>query len=393
MKPLVGIRVLDFTRVLAGPFCTALLADLGADVIKVESPSGDEQRGMGAIKDGVSISFELINRNKRSLRLDLKQSDGRSLARKLAAQCDVVIENFRPGVTRKLGIDYDSVKLVRPDVVYCSISGFGQEGPLARDPSYDVIAQAMSGLMSVTGQLDGEPTLVGDSIGDTVSGLFAAWAISTALYRRATTGEGARLDIALFDSLFSLLPTALAEWQLGNAVPRRRGNHHPFSAPFGTYRAADGSFVIAIASSALFERFAKVIGRPDLATDTRFSTDPQRKRNDTALRTAIEAWSIELPATQAVQTLRAAGVPASEIWDVARAADSGHAVHRRLLATATHQRLGSLRVPEQPVHIEGLARGGARAAPRLGEHGPEVLAQLLGMDADAIASLKAGKVI
>ncbi len=174
-KLLSGVRVLDFSRVLAGPFCTALMADIGADIIKVEPPTGDDQRSMGAFRDGVSVSFELINRNKRSLKLDLKSDQGREIARRLAAQCDVVVENFRPGVAAKLGIDYESLRQLRPDLIYCSISGFGQSGPMAGSPSYDVVAQALSGLMSITGSPEGEPMLVGDSVGDTVSGLFAAW--------------------------------------------------------------------------------------------------------------------------------------------------------------------------------------------------------------------------
>ena len=174
-RPFSGVTVLDFSRVLAGPFCTALLADMGADIIKVEPPSGDDQRAMGAFKNGISISFELTNRNKRSIRLDLKDPEGLDIARALAARCDVVVENFRPGVARKLGIDYTTLSKGRKDLVYCSISGFGQAGPLASSPSYDVIAQALSGLMSITGAPDAEPMMVGDSVGDTVSGLFAAW--------------------------------------------------------------------------------------------------------------------------------------------------------------------------------------------------------------------------
>jgi CoA:oxalate CoA-transferase len=251
-KPLSGVRVLDFSRVLAGPFCTAMMADIGAQIIKVEPPSGDDQRSMGAFRDGVSVSFELINRNKRSLRLDLKTREGRDIARRLAARCDVVVENFRPGVAAKLGIDYDSLRKLRPD-------------PLAGFPSYDVVAQALSGLMSITGSPDGEPMLVGDSVGDTVSGLFAAWSISSALYRRQVTGEGARLDVAMFDSLFALLPTALAQWQVTQTAPGREGNQHPLSAPFGAYAAADGNFILAIANNSLFQRFATTIGRPELA--------------------------------------------------------------------------------------------------------------------------------
>ncbi|WP_456667032.1 CaiB/BaiF CoA transferase family protein [Bradyrhizobium sp. USDA 3240] len=392
-KPLTGIRVLDFSRVLAGPFCTALLADLGAEIIKVEPPGGDDQRSMGAFKNGVSVSFELINRNKRSLVLDLKTEQGLDIARGLAAVCDVVVENFRPGVAGRLGIDYESLKPLRSDLIYCSISGFGQTGPFANLPSYDVIAQAMSGLMSITGAPGGEPTLVGDSVGDTVSGLFAAWSISTALYRRQATGAGARLDVAMFDSLFTLLPTALAQWQITNAAPRRHGNQHPLSAPFGAYAASDGNFMVAVANSALFGKLAKAIGDPHLSQDKRFMTDQLRRLNHVALRNLIETWAASKSADEVVKILAAAGVPASTIWDVAEAAESAYVKDRKLITAVDHDSVGTLLLPEQPVHFNGLARGEARRAPRLGEDGPAILKELLGKQPSEIAALRASGTI
>ncbi|CAM5313185.1 CoA:oxalate CoA-transferase [Aquamicrobium terrae] len=392
-KLLSGVRVLDFSRVLAGPFCTALMADIGADIIKVEPPTGDDQRSMGAFRDGVSVSFELINRNKRSLKLDLKSDQGRDIARRLAAQCDVVVENFRPGVAAKLGIDYESLRKLRSDIIYCSISGFGQSGPMAGSPSYDVVAQALSGLMSITGSPEGEPMLVGDSVGDTVSGLFAAWSISSALYRRQSTGEGARLDVAMFDSLFTLLPTALAQWQVTKVAPGREGNQHPLSAPFGAYAAADGNFILAIANNALFRRFAEAIQRPAMAEDPGFSSDQQRRINRDALRAEIETWSRQKSAADVVACLGEAGIPASMIWNVAEAADSAHAHHRKLMTTVEHRSLGPIRLPEQPVHIEGQERGTLRAAPALGGDGPAILSELLGTTPDEIAALRAADVI
>lgn len=392
-KPFAGVTVLDFSRVLAGPFCTAMLADMGASIIKVEPPSGDDQRAMGAFKNGISVSFELTNRNKRSIRLDLKSEEGLEIARQLAARCDVVVENFRPGVADKLGIGYSDLKRRRENLIYCSISGFGQSGPLASFPSYDVIAQALSGLMSITGTPAGEPMIVGDSVGDTVSGIFAAWAIASALYRRATTGEGANLDVAMFDSLFALLPTALAQLQVSNEAPVRHGNQHPLSAPFGAYTAADGSLIIAIANNALFARFAATIGKPGLSSDERFATDRLRRNNRDELRAEIEAWTGSLAAADAARILGDAGIPASVIWDVAEAANSPQAQHRALLTTVEHDVVGSLRLPEQPVHITGLARGEVCPAPKLGEHGAEILRDLLGKDEDEIARLQDAGVI
>jgi CoA:oxalate CoA-transferase len=392
-KPLSGVRILDFSRVLAGPFCTALFADIGAEVIKIEPPGGDDQRAMGAFKNDVSVNFELVNRGKRSLRLDLKRPGTLKLVLELAARCDVVVENFRPGVADKLGIGYDALKTVKPDLIYCSISGFGQNGPLSLHPSYDVVAQATSGLMSLTGNADSPPVLVGDSVGDTVSGLFAAWGISSALFRRARTGEGARLDVAMFDSLFSLLPTALAQFQVTGQSPERSGAQHPLSAPFGAYRAADRMFIIAIANNVLFEKFSGLIGHPDLPQDERFSSDRLRRQNEVALRAVIETWAANLTASAAVKCLLDAGIPSSEIWTVAEAAMSDHAVHRGLLTAVANPRLGTVHLPEQPVHFDGCRRGDIRPAPGLAEDNRSILADVLGLSDSEISMLAADGII
>lgn len=386
-KPLDGITVLDFSRVLAGPFCSALLADLGATVIKVEPPQGDDQRWMGAFKDGISVSFELINRNKESIRLDLKDPKGREIALALAERADVVIENFRPGVADRLGIGYEALKAVKPDIIFCSISGFGQRGPMALAPSYDVVAQALSGMMSITGMPDGEPVLVGDSIGDTVSGLYAAIGIALALFRRSVTGEGANIDVAMFDALFSLLPTALANMQVSGKAPGRAGNQHPLSAPFGAFKARDGLFMLAIANKAQFARFAELIGQPALASDERFSSDPARKQNSAALRDIIEHWAGERSPAEVVELLLQAGLPASCVWNVAEAASSAQAAERGLLKDVAHPLLGTLKLPEQPLRFDGLPRGEVRRAPDLGADGAAILSRVLGVDEQEIRRL------
>lgn len=391
--PLAGIKVLDFSRVLAGPFCTAMLSDMGAEIIKVEPPTGDDQRQMGAFKNDISVNFELFNRNKRSIKLDLKNEKGREIARQLAARCDVVVENFRPGITEKLGIDYASLKQDHEDLIYCSISGFGQKGPLANFPSYDVIAQALSGLMSITGEQEREPMLVGNSVGDTVTGIYAAWGIVNGLFRRATSGQGAYIDIAMFDSLFSLLPTALAQWQVTGQKPQRTGNKHPLSAPFGAYNAADGHIIIAIANNPLFARFAETIGQPELVNDPRFASDHLRHVNGDALKEVIENWSTKRSAKEAAECLGAAGIPASVIWSVEEAAMSEHAAHRGLLTELSHDVVGSVRIPEQPAHIDGLPRGNMRTAPKLGEHGAQILRDILNTDEADITQLLKDNVI
>ncbi|QKH39927.1 CoA transferase [Achromobacter pestifer] len=390
---LEGVRVLDFTRVLAGPYCTAMLADLGAEVIKVEPPQGDDQRHMGRMVQGESTNFILNNRGKKSIRLDLKRDEGRRIARELAARSDVLIENFKPGVAGKLGIGYAELSELFPRLVYCSISGFGQNGPNAARPSYDVVAQAMSGLMSLTGEADGAPTLIGESVGDICAGMFAAWGVMAALYDRERGGRGRHVDVAMFDSLLAMQPTALAQYLFGGAAPARVGNRHPLSSPFGAYAANDGHLVIAAANDKLFQAVADTIGRPELPADPRFRTDGERSRNDAELRPLIEAWSRTLSVQEAVAAMSRAGVPAAPIQDTAQAVDSEQARVRQLTTRAPHPVLGETALVEQPVHFSGMRRGELATAPALGQHSAEVLAQVLGMDASAIEGLRAAGVI
>ncbi|AGT10878.1 CaiB/BaiF CoA transferase family protein [Paracoccus aminophilus] len=392
-RPFAGITILDFSRVVAGPFCTALLADQGARIIKIEPPEGDDQRQMGAARAGESVNFHMLNRGKESLMLDLRQPEGRDLAQALARRADVVIENFRPGVAARLGIDAARLCAENPRLIHCAISGFGQSGPLSALPSYDVIAQAMSGLMSVTGEPGRDPVLVGDSIGDTVAGLYAAQAITAALLRRARTGAGAAIDIAMFDALFSLLPTALAGWQQSGQRPQPSGDAHPLSAPFGAYRARDEKVMIAVANRALFQTLAHAIARPALLDDPRFASDALRRHHAEALRLEIEGWTRARPAAEVVAHLSAKGVPAARILGVDEAALSPQAQHRGLLTRHDHPRLGPLLIPEQPAHFAGLARGETAPAPDLGADGPAVLADLLGLSAADITRLRAQNII
>ena len=388
-----GLLVLDFTRVLAGPYCTAMLGDLGARVVKVESPLGDDQRRMGVVIKGESASFAMINRNKQSVRIDLARPEGRQLAQQLAAQADVVVENFRPGVADKLGIGYKELAAANQRLVYCSISGFGQSGPNAGVPAYDIVTQALSGLMSITGEAKGPPTLVGESIGDICAGMFAAWGIMSALYARERSGSGRYLDVAMFDSLFAMQPTALTQYLYAGVEPQRVGNRHPLSSPFGAYAARDGHFVLAAANHKLFSAVARVIGRADLADDPRFSNDQERSRNDAALRDCIESWSRALDLAQVIAAFEAAGVPAAPIQGIATASNSEQARSRGLLAKTRHAVWGDSWLAPQPVKFSATAANAAQAAPGLGEHTDTVLAELLGLDGEALARLHAAAVI
>ncbi|HZS81447.1 MAG TPA: CoA transferase [Stellaceae bacterium] len=374
--PLAGIRVLDFSRMLAGPFCTALLADVGADVIKVEGLQGDDARHFAPRSGGESAYFLLINRGKRSVTLDLKSEPGRRAAQALAARADIVVENFKPGVAPRLGIDYATLSALNPRLVYASISGFGQEGPWAHRPAYDIIAQAMSGIMSINGPAGSEPNRVGESVGDLVAGLQATWAILAALHGRERDGRGQHLDIAMVDSLFAIMVTALSQYLFTGEVPQRIGNAHPISAPLDSFVAADGHFIIAVANDALFARLAAAIGMPELADDPRFATDIERKRNEPALKAILEGWTSQRTVAEAVETLERAEVPASPILAIDQVVASAHVKARGLIRSVVHPTAGSVPVVPQPVRFLGSGVLPTRPAPLLGEHSEEVLREL-----------------
>ncbi|MCS0496834.1 CoA transferase [Ancylobacter sp. MQZ15Z-1] len=371
--PLAGVRVLDFSRMLAGPFCTALLADAGADVIKIESPDGDDARHFAPRAGGESTYFLMINRGKRSVVLDLKSEEGRRAVHELAAGADIVVENFRPGVTARLGIDYASLAAINPKLVYASISGFGQEGPLSHRPAYDIIAQAMSGIMSVNGPAGSGPNRVGESVGDLIAGLQATWAILAALHGRERDGRGQHLDIAMLDSIFSIMMTALSQYLFTGEVPGRIGNTHPISAPLDSFEAADGHLIIAVANDTLFADLAAAIGRPELAVDPRFATDQARKGNEAALKAVLEGWTRQHSVAEAVAALEAARVPASPILTIDQVVASAHAKARGLVRTVLHPVAGAIPVVPQPVHFLGSGELPIRPAPLLGEHTDEIV--------------------
>lgn len=380
-KPLAGLRVLDFTQILAGPFCTALMADLGADVIKVEPPKGDEYRRVGPFRHGESALFVLVNRGKKSICLDLKSDDGKAAAHALALDVDVVVENFRPGVAARLGIDHPTLSAMNDRLVYASISGFGQSGPDANRPSYDLIAQAASGLMHMTGDPEGAPTKVGESIGDLSAGLFASWALLARLYERERTGRGGHVDVAMFDSLFSLMPTAVAQWMFGETPPIRVGNRHPLSTPFGAFQAKDGHFIVAVLNDVQFQSLCTAMGREDLGQDTvHYGSDELRTRNEVSLREAIESWSVRLSVSDVVGKLTAAHVPSSPIQTMEQAIESAQVTARGLLSSHDHPIAGEIPAMEQPVHFQGVKRGDIRPAPILGAHTRQILEELKGFD-------------
>jgi len=393
IKPLAGVRVFDVTRVLAGPYCTALLADLGAEVIKLEPPKGDDYRHIGPFRDGQSALFLLTNRGKKSIAIDLRHAAGRKLAQDIAATCDVAVENFRPGVAARLGLGPDELRARRPDLIYASISGFGQTGPWTDLPAYDLVVQAMSGLMAVTGEEGGAPLKVGESFGDLAAGLFASWAILAALVKRSQTGEGSVIDVAMYDALFSLLPTAHAQYLYAGREPQRVGNRHPLSTPFGCFAASNGLVAVAVLNDRQFAALADLIGASALAADPRFASDSARTANEPALRALIEAWSTTRSVEALVATLSAASIPCAPIQTVHQAAESPQTRARDLIATLPHTTLGAVPVVGQPVRFDGMKCGSERAAPDLGADSEDILRRLAGLAPDAIAALRAAGTI
>lgn len=387
--PLSDIRVLDFTRVIAGPFATALLADLGADVVKIESERGDDSRHFAPNVRGEGALFMLLNRGKRSVVLNLKAPQAGTLVHDMIGCCDVVVENFRPGVAAKLGIDYTTLARLNPGLVYASISGFGQTGSRATSPAYDHVAQAVSGFMSINGWPDGPPTRAGESLADVAAGLYAVCGILAALHERSLTGAGQYVDVAMVDSMFSLLVTALSTYLFTGTVPGRCGNANPVSAPLDSYPTKDGRhIIIAVANDPLFARLCEVMECPHLPADPRFCSDASRKTNEDALRSAIEAWTCQRTAEEAIRCLTASGVPAAPILTVGEAAESARTAGRTVVTEVAHSKLGTIPMIRQPMLFSAHPDMGAGSPPILGEHTAEVLSEYLGYDSERIASLR-----
>jgi crotonobetainyl-CoA:carnitine CoA-transferase CaiB-like acyl-CoA transferase len=387
--PLAGVRVIDLSRVLAGPYATMTLADLGADVVKVEHPrGGDETRSWGPpFAGGESAYFLSVNRGKRSVALDLKAPEGRELALELCARADVVIENFRSGGAARLGLDYAAVRARRPDVVYCTITGFGPREPQAR-PGYDFTVQAESGLMSITGDPEREPTKVGVAVVDVLTGLNAAVAILAALHRRSRTGEGELIEVALLDSALAALVNVAAGALVTGEEAKRYGNAHPSIVPYQPFRTADGSLAVAAANDGLYQRLCAAIERPDLAEDQRYVTNNLRVRNRDSLVAELETVFAERPTGEWLRILLDAGVPAGEIRGVLAAIQAAGSA----TTDVRHPTAGTLPVVKPPFSLEQASLQPPLPPPLLGQHTAEVLAEL-GVDDERLTELERRGVI
>ena len=377
--PLHEIRVLDLTQVMAGPFCCQLLGDMGADVIKVEPPgTGDSARhGMGfSMKGEDTAAFLAVNRNKRSIALNLKEDGHRAAFHRLAGTADVLVENFRPGVCARLGIDYGTLSETNPGLIYASISGFGQTGPSAMRAGYDLIAQGMSGVMSVTGEAGGEPVKCGIPISDLSSGLFCAFAILSAYISRLETGRGQYIDTSLFEGALALSIWETAELWATGRVPQPLGSAHRLTAPYQALRTRDGHVTVGGNTQRLWARLCAVIGRDDLVEDERFATNHARMANRPALEAELEAVLEHRTTGEWLEVLLEAGVPAGPIYDYRQVFEDPHTRAREMMVEMEHPVEGTIRGLGIPFKLSETPGQIRRAAPLLGEHTDEILSEL-----------------
>jgi crotonobetainyl-CoA:carnitine CoA-transferase CaiB-like acyl-CoA transferase len=388
--PLDGLRVLDVSRYIAGPYCAMLLGDMGADVIKVEPPGrGENSRAFGPFVEGESLYTMVFNRNKRSLTLDLRSAPGKDVFRDLLRKADVLVENFVPGTLEKMGFDWDTLRGINPRLILTRISGFGQTGPLARKPCFDVIAQTMSGLMDITGEADGRPTMAGTYVVDYSTGLYATIGTLGALQARERSGTGQVVDVALLDSAMSMLMTAIPEQMLLGRTMTRRGNRDRYAAPANTFPTSDGAWVhLAPAGEPMFQALTNAMGRPALAMDPRFRDNTARMENAAALEAFITEWTRTLTASQLLDQLQAIGVPSAKVARVADLVENPQLAHRGQILSMQHPRAGSVPMQGFSVQFGETPMRLNHAPPTLGQHTEEVLEEWLALTTKQVAGLR-----
>ena len=393
-KPLSGVLVLDLSQAYAGPFCTMHMADQGAKVIKIEVPGvGDQSRTWEPVKDDKSGYFSYINRNKYGLSLNLKSDKGKEIFKKLVAKADVVVENFRVGTMEKLGVGYEILKEINPSIIYAQITGFGLDNRLAQRPCYDPVAQAMGGIMSITGFE--QPTKVGPAIGDSFSGTYMAAAISMALYQRAVTGMGRRIDVSMLDTIFSILDSAVVEYTYKGNISKPNGNADLSISPFDSFKAKDGMYILACGSDKFFRKFCEVMEQPELADDTRFATNSARVQNhNSLLKPIIEEWSSHKTLDELEELIAGAGIPFGRIQNVKDLCEMDVIKQRNMLWEIDDPFLGEkITVPGTPIKMHGCDDAPQRPAPMIGQHTAELLGELLGTKPEEVERLKAEGVV
>ncbi len=392
--PLANIRVLDLTRVLAGPFCSMSLGDMGAEVIKIEEPGkGDDTRGWPPFSGGEATYFLSVNRNKKSLTLNMKAVEGQEILRTLIARVDVILENFRPGAMERLGFGYDRLRRLNPRLIYCSISGFGESGPESSRPGYDLIVQGESGIMDLTGFPDGPPVKVGNSIADLVAGMAAAQGITLALLARQRSGKGQKVEIGMLDVMASLLTYQAGLYWNASSRPARRGNQHPSIVPYEVFQARDAYLTLGVANNSLWERCCKALGREELSKDPRFDTEANRVANRDTLIPLLNSILGARPADEWLKRLDDAGVPAGRIKSVAEVCESAHLKARGMAVSLQHPKAGAITVMGVPIRLWGTPGAASAPPPLLGQHTEEILTRLLRMPKIRVERLRAAGVV
>lgn len=388
--PLDGIRVLDLTRVLAGPYCTMFLGDLGAEVVKVEQPGvGDDTRGWGPpFAGGESAYFLCVNRNKKSITVDLKSEEGIALARRLAESADVLVENFRPGTMERLGLGEKELRASNPRLIFASLSGFGADGPMSDWPGYDLIVQAWGGLMSITGMPDGEPTKVGVAIIDLVAGLMLGKAIVAALFAREKLGSGQKIDTSLLEAEVACLINVGSNYLLEGKIPQRWGNSHPSIVPYQTFKSADGYLVVGVASEAIWRRFCRALGQSELTEDPRFAKNSNRVENRAELIRVLADIFLTRPTEAWLKLLTEADVPAAAVQTIDQVFSAPQVLQRNMLAEVEHPRAGTVRMAGIPVKFSATPAAIRLPPPTLGQNSREVLETWLGMKPAEIDELE-----
>ena len=391
VRPLTGVRVLDLTQAYSGPFCTMHLADQGAEVIKIEVPGvGDQSRGWEPMEGEASGYFSYINRNKYGLTLNLKTERGKELFRELVKTADVLCENFRVGTMERLGLGYESLREINPRLIYASISGYGLEGPMSQLPCYDVVAQALGGMISMTGPLGGEMVKVGPAIADNYSGTYLSLGVVMALYQRERTGEGRRLDVSMVDTVFSILETGVMQYTIKGIVSKPEGNSDPVIAPFDSFRARDGQFVLACGTNKFWAALCRAMGKPELIEDPRFINNSRRVENYIpTLKGIIEDWSMQHSVDELEELISGAGVPFGRIQNIKQACECDVIRRRNMIWDVYDPAFGrEIEMPGTPIKMHGCADRADKAAPGLGEDTERLLCGILGLGHDEVEKLR-----
>ncbi|HEY5755213.1 MAG TPA: CoA transferase [Steroidobacter sp.] len=392
--PLQGVRVLDFTRVLAGPAAALALADLGAEVWKVEPPgTGDDTRLFPPFRDDVSHYFLSVNRGKKSIVIDLKTEAGVALAKDLAAKCDILIENYRPGVMDRLGLGYETLSAINPRLIYCAISGFGMTGPLRDRPSFDIVLQAMSGALSVNGEMGASPTKLGIPLGDLVGGVNGPIGILAALYERSVTGRGRLIDVSLLDGMFGMLGYLAQLAFFTGEDPKPQGSQHPNLVPYGSFPARDGSIIIACLTNSFWGRICDALGMSQFIEDPRFNTLQRRRDNRNQVNELIATFTRQKTVQELVDLLTEHEVPHAPILGIKEALSQPQAVAREMVVETEHEVLGKIPIVNRPIKFTGDAQPVPTAPPVLGQHTDEILHNVLGLTSDQIDQLRSARVV